>query len=309
MKQSEIALANQIKKKLVSFRAIHSMPGIANPATLDCFLEQIIDSTRRIRYVQTILNKNVLNTITNPATSAFDPIKASIWFRQNGNIDEAFWLIFLVTHFGKHKNSNWGLLRNVYNGNGTPWTWKRVSANPSAFRAWINSNIPTLKVTGGFGNHRKYESLNGNSPNGTGAVIESYVSWIGSTHKHTNFIKNLQLQVGMDPRKLFGELYRSMSEVRRFGRTAKFDYLTMLGKLKLVDIEPPSTYMSGATGPARGAQLLFTQNSAPKKTTKQLNSLTDLLESHLELYFGMQVLEDALCNWQKSPEKYIHFTG
>jgi hypothetical protein len=33
-------------------------------------------------------------------------------------------------------------------------------------------------VPGGFGNHRKYESLDADSPRGTGAVVESYVGWV-----------------------------------------------------------------------------------------------------------------------------------
>jgi len=48
-----------------------------------------------------------------------------------------------------------------------------------------------------------------------------------------------------------------MNDVERFGRTAKFDYLTMVGKLGLAAIEPGSTYMQGATGPLKGARLLF----------------------------------------------------
>jgi hypothetical protein len=49
-----------------------------------------------------------------------------------------------------------------------------------------------------------------------------------------------------------------MRAVASFGRTARFDYLTMVGKLGLAGIEPGSTYMQGATGPFTGACLLFT---------------------------------------------------
>jgi len=27
------------------------------------------------------------------------------------------------------------------------------------------------------------------------------------------------------------------------------------------------------------------------------------------LNVGMQVLEDSLCNWQKSPRQFVHFRG
>ena len=34
-----------------------------------------------------------------------------------------------------------------------------------------------------------------------------------------------------------------------------------------------------------------------------------LVELNNELKVGMQVLEDSLCNWQKSPEKFKPFRG
>jgi hypothetical protein len=40
-------------------------------------------------------------------------------------------------------------------------------------------------------------------------------------------------QNSSDPRKAFDFLFHSMDSVVAFGRTAKFDYLTMLGKLGL----------------------------------------------------------------------------
>lgn len=77
----------------------------------------------------------------------------------------------------------------------------------------------------------------------------------------------------------------------------------MVGKLGLARIEPPSTYMHGSTGPVKGARLLF-GNHENAVTLEQW-----LVELEAELKVGMQVLEDALCNWQKSPEKFKAFRG
>ena len=104
-----------------------------------------------------------------------------------------------------------------------------------------------------------------------------------------------------DPRRAFGELMRSMTAVDSFGRTAKFDFLTMVGKLKLASIEPDSPYIIGSTGPRAGAELLFGVVQRPAA----LNQLSIELEAKLGV--GMQVIEDALCNWQKSPDKFIPF--
>ncbi|WP_194475291.1 hypothetical protein [Bradyrhizobium sp. CCBAU 51753] len=54
------------------------------------------------------------------------------------------------------------------------WTWSRVSANPRAFRNWLESNYQHIR--GAFGNHRKYETLNPASNSGTANVVDSFVS-------------------------------------------------------------------------------------------------------------------------------------
>jgi hypothetical protein len=95
-----------------------------------------------------------------------------------------------------------------------------------------------------------------------------------------------------------------MSAVSSFGRTAKFDYLTMLGKLGLAEIEPPTPYMSGATGPLEGARLLF---GRPRLTANSAERL--VVELGTQLKVGMQVMEDSLCNWQKSPARFVAFRG
>lgn len=114
---------------------------------------------------------------------------------------------------------------------------------------------------------------------------------------------------GDQPRLVFDWLYRSMlKSVASFARTGTFDYLTMLGKMQLANIEPGSTYMTGATGPLSGARLLFGDTSKSLKPATLDAWLVDL-ESHLNIAFGMQVLEDALCNWQKNPRVFLPFRG
>ena len=100
----------------------------------------------------------------------------------------------------------------------------------------------------------------------------------------------------------FDSLYRSMETVIRFGRLARFDYLTMVGKLELAPIQPGLAYIKGSTAPLAGAKLVFANGTA-----------TDLDEWVVQLagklHVGMQVMEDSLCNWQKSPDKFKPFRG
>jgi hypothetical protein len=115
---------------------------------------------------------------------------------------------------------------------------------------------------------------------------------------------------GGKPRAAFAYLFDSMNEVISFGRTAKFDFLTMIGKLGLSHIEAPSAYMQGATGPLKGARLLFSGKKDADVDWQTLDAWLLSLESFLQPGpQGMQVLEDALCNWQKSPTKFRPFRG
>jgi hypothetical protein len=102
-------------------------------------------------------------------------------------------------------------------------------------------------------------------------------------------------------------LYKQMRAVVRFGRTGRFDYLTMLGKVGLADIDADSTYMNEATGPKRGARLLFDGKIDSNTDARALEARVASLEQHLGA--GMQVMEDAMCNWQKSPNRYLPFRG
>jgi hypothetical protein len=120
-------------------------------------------------------------------------------------------------------------------------------------------------------------------------------------------ITDFQKEIGENPRKLFDYLYCSMTEVTSFGRMAKFDYLTMLGKLELARIEPGSPYLEGSTGPLAGARLLFSGSNTADISSQDLDSRSVELGDALGV--GMQVVEDALCNWQKSPGKFVPFRG
>jgi hypothetical protein len=66
--------------------------------------------------------------------------------------------------------------------------------------------------------------------------------------------------------------------------------------------------MVDGTGPVRGARLLFSgavDNASFSK--KKLDELS--VELNKILGVGMQVIEDSLCNWQKSPARYLAFRG
>jgi hypothetical protein len=313
MRPKDKNLAQIIEQKLLQFhKNKRPLSGIQNAVERKVFIAQILESIRRVKYVSVMRSRPISAQRADPSNPLFDPLKAAALHHAAGNIDEACWLVFLFVHFGKHAKGGWRYAREVYGrlGTGGRWDWQSVSTNPAAFRAWLHANQAQLKrknVPGGFGNHRKYESLSAYSATGTGAAVESYVNWIAPPRTHGVMISNALSSQNGDPRKAFDHLYWSMKAVKRFGRTARFDYLTMLGKLGLAAIQPGSTYMQEATGPVSGAKLLFggSKNSNLKK--RDLDQWLIDLDGHLNV--GMQVLEDALCNWQKSPSKFKPFRG
>jgi len=303
MRIKDPALFQALDTKLSTFTSLYNLPGINSTVKKDCLIHQIIDSDRRIKVAQHIGSKAYNHIVADPSRASFNPLAAASYHFQNGDIDEAIWLVFLAIHFGKNKNHGWNLARLTYSGlgNSVMWDWQSISNNPSLFRSWLTPNYKSLKLKGKFSNHRRYTSL---KDKGTGRTFESYVHWIGPSRSHNDFLQEAIKLSSNNPRELFSHLYKSMGDVLYFGRLGKFDFLTMLGKLGIVNIEPDSTYIKGATGPYDGAKLLF---GVSDKTT--LNNNLNALEAHLGLYFGMQILEDSLCNWQKNPLKYTHFRG
>lgn len=303
------SLANQYRQRIQHFaRTVRPLPGVATRSACDCLIAQILESNHRIEYVELIGQRPISARRLDPRSSIFDPLYAAKLHQSSGDFDEACWLVFLATHFGKHRRDGWRLCANVYGllGNGV-LTWQVVANDPQYAQRWLTSNFSAVLATNPrFGNHRKYASLLPTSSKGTGRVIESYVHWIGQNRGHRHFFDGATA-LGSNPEAAFDELFQSMTEVVYFGRTGKFDFLTMLGKLRLLPIEPGHPYMIGATGPLSGARLLFTGNAGSVLSAVDAENWSTELGRHLGI--RMQAVEDSLCNWQKSPSNFIAFRG
>ncbi|NPC53134.1 MULTISPECIES: alpha-glutamyl/putrescinyl thymine pyrophosphorylase clade 3 protein [Corallococcus] len=313
MRPKDRQLAVHLKTKLRAFAAkTHPLPGVESEEFLASFVEQLVESVRRVSYIAVIQKQMLSSLRADPASESFDPIKAAVLRRDEGRLDEAFWLVFLSVHFGKNYRTGWRLARNVYGrlGQGAAWTWANTSSSPGRFRKWLSEYEEKLsdnKRFGCFGNHRRYQSLSAWEPRGTGSAFETYIGWIAPSQTHQAFFNSAPAAVSRDPKILFEYFYNSMAAVDSFGRLARFDYLTMVGKLGLAAIAPGRTYLQGATGPRRGAQLLF--GGSVKAGLKSKDLEARLVELGAYLGVGMQELEDSLCNWQKSPAVFVPFRG
>jgi len=237
--QLDAALTDYIANE----RELH---GLAAPENRVVFIDQVVDSIRRVEFARRLGSRPISKSRTDPRSDLFDPLRAAVWHRGNGDIEEASWLVFLATHFGKNLESNWRLARDVYGALGQDiWTWDRVFSDPEGISRWLESNFHSMRTDGvarKFGNHRKYESIDPSKPIATGQVVESYVGWVAEYGSHQAMFDTALRDTGGGKRATFQWLYKGM-DVLRFGRMAKFDYLTMLAKLGVVSIEADSPYI------------------------------------------------------------------
>lgn len=283
---------------------VRNLPGVALPEARRVLALQFSASARREDYYRIVAERKAMPERANPNSTHFDAERAVTYYIQSGQIDEAYWLLFLMTYFARPADTGWLRLKDFYGmlGAGT-LTWKTVYNNPEAVLAWLNENWTSIR--GKFGNHRKYESLDPNSTRCFRLVIKSYLDWIGGDSQ-AKFFSEFVRNSGNDPHAVFDKFYTSL-RVFTFGRLAKFDYLSLLGRYGLIPAVAGSAYLSGATGPKRGVKLLFLGDPLAACSIRSLQKWLDELDQRLGL--GMAIMEDALCNWQKSPTVFVHYKG
>ena len=165
MRPRDRELARRLEATLLSYsRKQRSLRGIRDPVAREALLEQLLESIHRVGYISVIRTRNLSEISATPNEEMFDPLKAALLHQRQGHVDEAFWLVFLFVHFGKHTKAGWRYAREIYGrlGDRGRWNWANTSADPAGFREWLDKHQDELKRTGsphGFGNHRKYESL------------------------------------------------------------------------------------------------------------------------------------------------------
>ncbi len=314
MKNKKQNLFEEVLEKLASVQSVE-LPGILDDERRAVFARQVVDSIRRIDFVKRLSELELSEFRADPNSELFDPLKAAVIHKKKGDSDEAFWLLLLATHFGKSQAYGWSIVADVYGARGEtePWTWQNITSNFDAFDRWFRRasfEISSEKKKLKFNNHRKYQSFRYDTAFSVPVVVKSYIDYIGGHFSHAAKISEAEYATNNDKSLMFDYFFKGMkSNVKSFSRLGVFDLLTMWAKLDLVDFYPQSAYISGSTGPRPGATLLFFGlhggHSADSLETKlaQLNH-----ELNLGPY-AMQILEDSLCNWQKSPNKYKLFRG
>jgi len=285
---------------------VRPMPGIADPAARDTLAMQIVASFRRWEYFRVIQQRGPIGAgRADPHLDSFEAELGVVHLLQQNAYDEAAWLLFLMVHLAKPGDSGWRRLRDIYGmlGHGR-WDWATASANPAAFEQWLGSQWQW--IGGKFGNHRKYESLEPGKQRAMGPAVVTYVNWVNAAGGHQALFSQIILNAGNDPNVIFDAFYRALP-VKGYGRLGRFDWAAMLSRYGFAPAEAGSAYLPTATGPKGGARLLFAGNAKAGLRPSTLQERLDELDANLHV--GMEVLEDSICNWQKSPTVFVHFKG
>lgn len=310
MERAHYDRRTQLDAAIAAYERDHGiLAGLSTAARKSTWLDQLISSLRRIEYMRKLTTTQIAPSRENPHDPLFDPIRAAARLGKLGSRDGAVWMAFVATHFGKHVTDGWKLAANVLGsfGAGPIWDVGAYGNGQADFDAMLGNNQAALANTnqsGRFSNHRQYQSK---KPQIISSVFSTFYDWQFKEGGFAQLIHKTHQRVGQNPTEVFDELYRSLNAVYGFGRLGKFDFLTMLGKLDLAPIEAGSAYIVGATGPLSGAKLLFYNSTTHATTASQLSPRVDALDDYLQT--GKQVIEDSLCNWQKSPDVYVYFRG
>lgn len=281
----------ELMARLRGFRDSHPLLGLSTKESCARFVEKLFNSEIKLRS----LSMRKFRGSADPHQKDFHPLKAISELFEAGRRDEAVWLAFLTTHFGQDEKNT---VRLFYGKGGSGcWDWNAVLRSPGEVGRWMESHAEVVEHLK-FGNHRKYESNKPDSPVGTAAVIESFRRWVNKYGGGSPWAALCAVSKGKSPERSFDRAYRKLL-VTRFGRTAKFDFLCLLGNLRLLSISPPHCYLAEASGPKAGALLMVTGKKGGR-VTSHVESVITKVQRHLGV--PVEAMEDALCNWQKRPK-------
>jgi hypothetical protein len=286
---------NSVSHRLTQYFHDHKTPGLRSPDDRQRFEAEIFSSWS----LHTTIAQRKFDGQPDPDLPSFNPAFLIVDLAVRGELDEACWLAFIAVHFGwdwDPDDDAANLIRTFYSraGEGGRWEWQAARNSPQALESWIAHHAKRLEAFD-FGNHRQHEQIDG-----TAAVFKSFIDWVSSTRRDGPYAAlSSRMGHGATAEQAFDNIYRAF-HVHQFARLGKFDYLIMLKALGILNIRPRDCYLDGATGPLQGANLLF----AGKRQRKCSAVLSTKVE-HLRAFLGIEpeIMEDALCNWQKKPKK------
>lgn len=267
-----------------------------NANKLTILARQTNDSIRRISIYESY-KKRALQAVSGKQNF----IHTSIPFvlAQRGDLSQInkVWVLYIATYFGKSSKSNWELFnRATFDNNKSIMLFEDIRKDLNKYFTYLSS----FNFFDGcaYSNHRKFTAKRLNGQKG---VFES-MEYI---------VENID-QYSVENKMDFDSMYKLAQKIPNFGRLAAFDFSCSLVKCGLIVEEPQSMYGEHSTGPlnAIGLLLKLTNNSSSLEAKLRLCSdLMQWFQNNSNIFMVGQVLEDAICNWQKNTSYYIQYRG
>src|SRR5260370_11187754 len=114
MRERDRELAQKIAEGLRTYELGYgALAGIRDLVSREVLMEQLIESNRRVTYIAELQSRDISPRRADPMDPLFDPVRAAIIQKRNGDLDEAYWLVFLFVHFGKHRSGRRDI-REIY---------------------------------------------------------------------------------------------------------------------------------------------------------------------------------------------------
>lgn len=262
---------------------------------LNILAMQTYDSIRRIEIYKTY--KLRAENAVKEGRTFFDTSNPFILAqRPDLNVEDKIWILFLATYFGKSQKSNWELFHRASFRLNELISLNEINQNRDKYFDYLSSF--DFFADSQFSNHRKYtkKALTGNK---------------GLFQSMDYLLDNID-EFCKDEKKEFHEVYLISGKIPSFGRLASFDFTSTLVKCGLNVAEPKSMYADHSTGPLLALHLLLklTKSNTSKQSQKNLSiALVEWFSDNSAIFMVGQVLEDAICNWQKNTRKYIYYKG
>ncbi len=259
--------------------------------------KQTIDSIRRIKIYETYLEKaRQADQKSLPYYITNNPFILSQ--RDSLSIQTRVWIVYLATYFGKSLKSKWLLfIRSAFRKDRSLFLVEEIMEDRNSYFDYLR-NINFFDSSS-YSNHRKFtkKSLEGTK---------------GFLHSADYFLNHIgYFAFFTDPN--FHSVYTKAYRIPNFGRMAAFDFTSSLCKCGLGVKEPQSLYSSHSTGPLSALKSILSLAGSPKnEKSDQIELGENLLlwfEQNTNIRMCAQVIEDAICNWQKNTEVYKRYFG
>ena len=279
---------NQAIQKLLGCKIDKTVLYVLAKQSNDSIRRIDIYKTYRLRAIQAAEEKRDFFHTSNPFVLSQ---------RSDLNVKNKIWLIYLATYFGKSESSGWNLfLRAAFDGNNQFILFEKIEADIEKYFRYLESF--DFFENANFSNHRKFtkKALDGEK---------------GFFRSMTYLVENIEDFCNSEKIE-FHEMYKMAIEIPNFGRLASFDFTSSSVKCGLKVNEPQSMYASHSTGPlqALGLLLRLCNREVTRQSQIELsNHLVQWFNENTDIFMVGQVLEDAICNWQKNPRKYIYYKG